>query len=146
MGASIYAVVAFAQLVVGYIVDRHSVKLVFSIVAGGQVVLFALMANLNGIAALIVSIGFMLMVFGQIPINDVLVGRVAKSEWRSRAFATRSFITFTVMATSVPLIAWLHGTWGFPALFLVLCICAAFIFSAVLMLPKIDAVTRIATK
>ena len=137
---------AFAQLVVGYLVDRHSVKLVFSIVAAGQVVLFALMVNLNGIAALIVSVGFMLMVFGQIPINDVLVGRVAKSEWRSRAFATRSFITFTVMATSVPLIAWLHATWGFPALFLVLCICAAFIFGAVLMLPKIDSVLVISTK
>ena len=142
----VFTLAAFAQLVVGYLVDRHSVKLVFSIVAAGQVVLFALMVNLNGIAALIVSVGFMLMVFGQIPINDVLVGRVAKSEWRSRAFATRSFITFTVMATSVPLIAWLHATWGFPALFLVLCICAAFIFGAVLMLPKIDSVLIISTK
>ena len=142
----VFTLAAFAQLVVGYLVDRHSVKLVFSIVAAGQVVLFALMVNLNGIAALIVSVGFMLMVFGQIPINDVLVGRVAKSEWRSRAFATRSFITFTVMATSVPLIAWLHATWGFPALFLVLCICAAFILSAVIMLPKIDTVLSIATK
>ena len=136
----VFTVAAFAQLVVGYLVDRHSVKLVFSMVAGGQVVLFALMVNLEGIAALIVSVGFMLMVFGQIPINDVLVGRVARSEWRSRAFAIRSFITFTVMATSVPLIAWLHATWGFSALFLVLTICATFIFSAVLMLPKIEAV------
>ena len=142
----VFTVAAFAQLVVGYLVDRHSVKLVFSIIAGCQVILFALMMNLDGAAALIVSIGFMLMVFGQIPINDVLIGRVAKSEWRSRAFAIRSFITFTVMATSIPLIAWLHATWGFPALFLVLCISAAFIFSAVIMLPKIEVVMRVSTK
>jgi len=142
----VFTVAAFAQLVVGYLVDRHSVKLVFSTIAGCQVVLFALMMNLDGAAALIVSIGFMLMVFGQIPINDVLIGRVAKSEWRSRAFAIRSFITFTVMATSIPLIAWLHATWGFPALFLVLCISAAFIFSAVVMLPKIEVVMRVSTK
>ena len=142
----VFTVAAFAQLVVGYLVDRHSVKLVFSIIAGCQVVLFALMMNLDGVAALIVSIGFMLMVFGQIPINDVLIGRVAKSEWRSRAFAIRSCITFTVMATSIPLIAWLHETWGFPALFLVLCICAALIFSAVVMLPKIEVVMRVSTK
>ena len=142
----VFTVAAFAQLVVGYLVDRHSVKLVFSIIAGCQVVLFALMMNLDGAAAIIVSIGFMLMVFGQIPINDVLIGRVAKSEWRSRAFAIRSFITFTVMATSIPLIAWLHATWGFPALFLVLCISAAFIFSAVVMLPKIEVVMRVSTK
>ena len=142
----VFTVAAFAQLVVGYLVDRHSVKLIFSIIAGCQVILFALMMNLDGAAALIVSIGFMLMVFGQIPINDVLIGRVAKSEWRSRAFAIRSFITFTVMATSIPLIAWLHETWGFPALFLVLCICAALIFSAVVMLPKIEVVLRVSTK
>ena len=142
----VFTVAAFAQLVVGYLVDRHSVKLIFSIIAGCQVILFALMMNLDGAAALIVSIGFMLMVFGQIPINDVLIGRVAKSEWRSRAFAIRSFITFTVMATSIPLIAWLHATWGFPALFLVLCISAAFIFSAVVMLPKIEVVMRVSTK
>ena len=142
----VFTVAAFAQLVVGYLVDRHSVKLVFSIIAGCQVVLFALMMNLDGVAALIVSFGFMLMVFGQIPINDVLIGRVAKSEWRSRAFAIRSFITFTVMATSIPLIAWLHETWGFSALFLVLCICAALIFSAVVMLPKIEVVMRVSTK
>ena len=142
----VFTVAAFAQLVVGYLVDRHSVKLVFSIIAGCQVVLFALMMNLDGVAALIVSIGFMLMVFGQIPINDVLIGRVAKSEWRSRAFAIRSFITFTVMATSIPLIAWLHETWGFSALFLVLCISAALIFSAVVMLPKIEVVMRVSTK
>jgi MFS family permease len=142
----VFTVAAFAQLVVGYLVDRHSVKLVFSIIAGCQVILFALMMNLDGAAALIVSIGFMLMVFGQIPINDVLIGRVAKSEWRSRAFAIRSFITFTVMATSIPLIAWLHETWGFSALFLVLCICAALIFSAVVMLPKTEVVMRVSTK
>ena len=142
----VFTVAAFAQLVVGYLVDRHSVKLVFSIIAGCQVVLFALMMNLDGAAAIIVSIGFMLMVFGQIPINDVLIGRVAKSEWRSRAFAIRSFITFTVMATSIPLIAWLHETWGFSALFLVLCISAALIFSAVVMLPKIEVVMRVSTK
>jgi MFS family permease len=142
----VFTVAAFAQLVVGYLVDRHSVKLVFSIIAGCQVILFALMMNLDGAAALIVSIGFMLMVFGQIPINDVLIGRVAKSEWRSRAFAIRSFITFTVMATSIPLIAWLHETWGFSALFLVLCICSALIFSAVVMLPKTEVVMRVSTK
>ncbi len=142
----VFTVAAFAQLVVGYLVDRHSVKLIFSVISACQVVLFALMMNLDGAAALIVSIGFMLMVFGQIPINDVLIGRVAKSEWRSRAFAIRSFITFTVMATSIPLIAWLHETWGFPALFLVLCICAALIFSAVVMLPKIEVVLGVSTK
>lgn len=132
----VFTLAAFAQLVVGYLVDRHSIKLVFSVIAAAQVLLFASMINLDGIGALIISVAFMLMVFGQIPINDVLIGRAAKSEWRSRAYAIRSFVTFTIYAISIPLIAWLHGTWGFTALFLVLCISAVFILGAVIMLPK----------
>jgi MFS family permease len=142
----VFTLAAFAQLVVGYLVDRHSIKIVFSIIAGAQVLLFASMINLDGIGVLIISVAFMLMVFGQIPINDVLIGRAAKSEWRSRAYALRSFITFTIYAISIPLIAWLHGTWGFSALFVVLCISAAFIFGAVILLPKIEVVFRTVEK
>ena len=136
----VFTVAAFAQLVVGYLVDNHSVRTVFAFVAGLQAILFFLMLELTGVAALVVSVGFMLVVFGQIPINDVLIGRIAKSEWRSRAYAVRSFITFTVMASSVPMIAWLHATWGFTALFMVMCGVAVLIFLAVLKLPRTGAV------
>jgi len=38
-----------------------------------QAVFLALMMQLSGIIALLVAVGFMLAVFGQIPINDVLI-------------------------------------------------------------------------
>lgn len=136
----VFAVAAFAQLAVGYLVDHYSARTVFLFVAGLQAVFFGAMLQTSGIAALLISIGFMLVVFGQIPINDVLVGRMAKSAWRSRAYAFRYIITFTVSATAVPLIAWLHGTRGFSALFLVMSGAAACIFLAVLMLPRTGAV------
>ena len=78
----------------------------------------------------------MLVVFGQIPINDVLIGRVTRSEWRSRAYALRSVVSFSVMASTVPLIAWVHGAWGFAALFGLLSTAASLIFIAVLFLPQ----------
>ncbi len=132
----VFAVAAFAQLVVGYLVDRHSVRVVFAFVAGLQAVFFAAMVQLTGVAALVVSIAFMLVVFGQIPINDVLVGRATKSAWRSRVFALRYVVTFSTAAAAVPLIAWIHTRGGFSALFLVLSVAAAAIFVAVLMLPR----------
>jgi MFS family permease len=132
----VFAVAAFAQLVVGYLVDRHSVRLVFAFVAGLQAVFFAAMYQLTGVAALVVSVAFMLVVFGQIPINDVLVGRATKSEWRSRVFALRYIVTFSVSAAAVPLIAWIHPRGGFSTLFLVLSAAATAIFVAVLMLPR----------
>ncbi len=132
----VFALAAFAQLVVGYLVDRYSVRTVFAFVAGLQAVFFAAMYQLTGVAALVVSVAFMLVVFGQIPINDVLVGRVTKSEWRSRVFALRYVVTFSISASAVPLIAWIHVRGGFSTLFLVLAVAATAIFAAVLMLPR----------
>ena len=132
---AVFAAASVAQLIVGYLVDRHSVRMVFAAVALGQAIGFAFMLNLTGVPALVVGVFFMLVVFGQIPINDVLIGRIAKSEWRSRAYSARYIISFAIMATTVPAIAALHGTWGFHALFAVMAVLAGLIFCAVLFLP-----------
>jgi MFS family permease len=131
----VFSLAALAQLLIGYLVDNHSLRLVFATVALLQAVFFYLMTHLQGMAALLLSIAFMFVVFGQIPINDVLVGRMAHSEWRSRAYALRYVVTFSVMASAVPLIGWLHANGGFARLFSVLAVAAALIFCATLLLP-----------
>jgi MFS family permease len=140
----VFSLAALAQLVVGFLVDRHSIRTVFATVAMLQVIFFAVMTQLSGIAALAVSIAFMFAVFGQIPINDVLVGRMARSEWRSRAYAIRYVVTFSVMASAVPLIGWVHGNWGFELLFRILAFAAATIFAATLLLPASETRLQIA--
>lgn len=132
---AVLACASLAQIVVGYLVDNHSVRVVFAAVAGLQAVLFFAMLNLTGGAALLVAIAFMLVVFGQVPINDVLIGRIAKSEWRSRAYAIRYVLSFAVMATTIPTIATVHGNWGFHGLFAIMAAGAALIFLAVVQLP-----------
>ena len=134
----VFSLASLAQLVVGYLVDNYSVRNVFACVAILQAVFFALMVPLAGVWALVVAAAFMLVVFGQIPINDVLIGRIARSEWRSRAYALRSVVSFSVMASALPLIAWIHGTRGFTALFALLSLAAASIFIAILFLPRSD--------
>lgn len=132
----VFSLAAIAQLVVGFLVDNYSVRTVFAVVALLQAVFLTTMIPLTGIPALVLALAFMLVVFGQIPINDVLVGRVAQNEWRSRAYAMRYIVTFSVMALAVPLIAWIHGTSGFGTLFALLGVAASLIFAAVLVLPK----------
>ncbi|NND40093.1 MAG: MFS transporter, partial [Pseudomonadales bacterium] len=132
----VFSLAALAQLLIGYLVDRHSVRTVFAMVALLQAIFFYLMTHLDGISALLVSIAFMFVVFGQIPINDVLVGRMARSEWRSRAYALRYVVTFSVMASAVPFIGWIHANWGFARLFSVLAFAALMIFAATLLLPR----------
>ena len=132
----VFAFAAIGQLIVGYLLDRYSVRVVFSAVALLQAVFFGLMPGLNGMATLAIAAAFMLVVFGQIPINDVLISRVTVGEWRSRAYALRYIVTFSVSASSIPFVAWIHSGWGFDSLFLVLAIAAIFIFVSVLALPR----------
>ena len=131
----VFSIAAGGQLVVGQLLDKYSVKLIFVVVAALQALFFTVMIQLEGVTSLLVSIAFMLVVFGQIPINDVLLGRVVRSEWRSRAYALRYLVTFSVMASAVPFIAWIHQHWGFDRLFAVLAIAAVCILLAVLLLP-----------
>ena len=138
----VFAVAALGQLVVGYLVDHFSVRTVFAFVTGLQGIFFAVMPGTTGWSALLVAMAFMLVVFGQIPINDVLVGRITRSEWRSRVYAFRYIVGFSVMASTLPLIAWIYTRWGFDGLFTVLSGAAICIFISVLLLPRAISAMR----
>ena len=108
MAFIVFAVASFAQVVVGRQLDRHGPRSVFAVVASIQVVFFALMPGQTNWLALLVALAFMLGAFGQIPINDYMIGRMAKSELRASIYGTRYIVSFAVWATVVPLIAWVH--------------------------------------
>jgi len=137
---SIFALASVGQLIVGYLVDRWPLKLVFLAVAAGQCLLALALVNSSGMSTIVVCAAFMLVVFGQIPINDVLIGRVTSSGWRSRTLGARYIITFSVSATAIPMIAWTHTTWGFGAFFTVLAAIAVAILAFVSFLPRINQV------
>lgn len=132
----VFAAASAAQLVVGTMLDRLGPRTVFMWVAGIQVVFFAIMPGLHDWSALAVSLGFMLGAFGQIPINDYMIGRMARSELRASIYGVRYVVSFAVLAAALPLIAYIHGQWGFDMLFRVLAVAAAVIFAAVSLLPR----------
>ena len=94
------------------------------------------MPGLTDWTALAVALGFMLGAFGQIPINDYMIGRMARSEFRASVYGARYVVSFVALAAALPLIAWVHGNWGFDMLFRVLALTAAAIFLAVSLLPR----------
>ncbi len=132
----VFAIAALAQLVVGSLLDKLGPRIVFMGVAAIQIVFFALMPGLNDWHALAVALGFMLGAFGQIPINDYMIGKMAKSELRATIYGVRYIVSFTVLAAALPLIAYIHGAYGFDTLFRVLSGAAAVIFLAVMLLPN----------
>ena len=132
----VFATASFAQIVVGKLLDKHGPKIVFIVVALIQLVFFTLIPGTADWTALALALGFMLGAFGQIPINDYMIGKIAKSELRASVYGARYIVSFIVWATVVPMIAWVHSHWGFDALFYILAASATAILMAVLTLPK----------
>ena len=132
----VFAVASMAQLMVGMSLDRFGPRRVFMVVATIQVIFFSLMPGLTDMAALIVALCFMLGAFGQIPINDFMIGKMASGPARARIYGTRYVVSFTVLAVTLPLIGVVYEAWGFDALFLILAVSAAVILAAVFCLPQ----------
>jgi MFS family permease len=132
----VFAIASMAQLVVGRLLDTLGPRVVFMGVAAMQVVFFLLMPGLKDWTALAVALGFMLGAFGQIPINDYMIGRMARSEFRGAVYGARYVVSFVALAAALPLIAYVHGTWGFDTLFRILAATAALIFLFVSLLPR----------
>jgi MFS family permease len=133
---AVFAVGSIGQLIVGHYLDRLGPRTVFIAAAALQVVFFAAMPGLVDWAALLCALIFMLAAFGQIPINDYMIGRMADGAYRARIYGVRYVVSFTVLAASLPLIAVVYANWGFDALFRVLALSAAVILAAVMLLPR----------
>jgi MFS family permease len=132
----VFALASMGQLIVGHFLDRLGPRTVFITAAAIQVVFFAVMPGLVDWWALLCAMAFMLAAFGQIPINDYMIGRLAEGEWRARVYGARYVVSFTALAATLPLIAFVYENWGFDALFRVLAVSAAIILCAVIMLPQ----------
>ena len=138
----VFALASIGQLIVGHFLDRLGPRTVFMTAAALQVLFFMVMPGLVDWAALLCALGFMLAAFGQIPINDYMIGRLADGQWRARIYGVRYVVSFTVLAAALPLIAFIYENWGFDALFRVLALSAAIILAAVSLLPQRLPVAR----
>jgi MFS family permease len=131
----VFAVASMAQLVVGSLLDRFSPRSVFLGAAAVQIFFFALMPGLRDGWAFAAALGFMLGAFGQIPINDFMIGKMATGAARARIYGIRYVVAFTVLATSLPLIGFVYENYGFDTLFRVMASAAAVILVLTACLP-----------
>ncbi|MEA2931207.1 MAG: hypothetical protein QOG38_3635 [Hyphomicrobiales bacterium] len=133
---SVFAIASMAQLVVGSLLDRVGARPVFMGAAAIQLVFFGLMAGSREGWALALALGFMLGAFGQIPINDFMIGKMASGGARARVYGIRYVVSFTALAAALPLISLVYERWGFDTLFYVLAAAAMVILALVSFLPR----------
>ena len=135
--AVVYTLAAFAQVLMGALIDRMELRRLMIGVGLVQIPMLWLAANLEGWAMLGVALLMMLAVFGQIPLNDAIVGRYVADEFRARVLGVRYVVSLGVAAVAVPMIAALHKTaGGFSNVFLVLAVLASGVFVASWFFPS----------
>lgn len=111
--AGTYVFGAFAQYIIGHLLDRHTLKTLFLPLALILAPLLFFSATLSGIPLVLVCIGIIIGIFGQITVNDAMIGKYTSDEWRARAYSVRYFLGFTAAGASVGLVASLHERGGF---------------------------------
>jgi MFS family permease len=136
IASAIYAAAAFTQVVVGRAIDKYTIKPVFLGLVAGQALALYLAMSASGWTMIVISVFVMVLVFGQIPINDTLIARHTPDIWRGRVYSVKYVLSFTVSAAAVPSIAWLYvNEGGFQTMFLVAACAAVLITLVVAMLP-----------
>src|SRR5258705_12673193 len=136
------------QYTIGKLIDRYSLKAVSLPLSLMLAPFLYMAATLSNLPLILASIGIVMGAFGQVTVNDAMVGKYTAEEWRSRAYSIRYFIGFTAAGASVGLVAWLYEQGGFVTMlhaFGALCllvIVAAVILPTEIKLPAAQANRR----
>ncbi|MBN8973689.1 MAG: MFS transporter [Rhizobiales bacterium] len=136
IAAGVYVFGAATQYTIGKLVDRYSLKAVFLPMSLVLPPLLYLAATASNWALIATTIGIVIGMFGQITVNDAMVGKYTAEEWRSRAFAVRYFVGFTAAGASVGLVAWLYAQGGFDLMLQAFAGLCLLVVVAALILPR----------
>ena len=141
--AVVYSVAAFAQVLMGTLMSRFDMKHLMIGVGLMQIPLLFAAATLDGWPMLVVALLMMMAIFGQIPLNDGIVGKYVADEYRARVLSVRYVVSLGVASVAVPMIAVLHRTeGGFRNVFLVLGALATAILVSALFFPSREKIRQ----
>ncbi|NIR84651.1 MAG: MFS transporter [Gammaproteobacteria bacterium] len=108
----VFAFAALAQLVVGELLDRFPAKWILAAATGAQAAMLYLAPAGQGPLLIVIMLVLMFGVFGQIPINDWLVGHYSTEAWRGRFYALKYTLGLGVAVIAYWLVAQTHAAAG----------------------------------
>jgi MFS family permease len=135
IAAGVYVFGAMTQYTIGKLLDRHSLKAVSLPLSFVLAPFLYLAAELSNLPLIIAAIGIVMGAFGQVTVNDAMVGKYTSEEWRSRAYAVRYFVGFTAAGASVGLVAWLYQQGGFATMLHAFAGLCLLVIAAAIILP-----------
>jgi MFS family permease len=119
---------AITQIIVGRLIDKVELTTLFVWLSVLQPLGLLLAAVTTGVPMAIGLTIVMAAIYGQVVINDAMVGRYVADEYRNRVYSLRFFVGFTIGGLAVPLIGALHAQGGFRTVLLVASAIGAVIF------------------
>ncbi|MFO1298282.1 MAG: MFS transporter [Rubrivivax sp.] len=140
--AAVYALASLAQLVVGRLIDRMSLKRLYLTIALSQAPLLLLAAQAQGWWLYAALLGVMILVFGAIPFTDAMIVRYVDDRMRSRVTGMRLSVSIGISSLAVWLLGPAVKAAGFSTLLLVLAGVALLTSAIVSWLPGDGAVAR----
>lgn len=133
----IAAIASFTQLATGYLVDRFPIRPVWIMVVLAEIPLLLLVGQLADIGLLVVVLPLMMMVFGEIPIQDALLARYTNNAWRARMYGLKFVLALGTAAAVVPIVSWLHGKGdSFMVIYSILAGAALIVALAATLMPR----------
>jgi MFS family permease len=123
---------ALTQILIGRLIDRADLMTVFVLLAGLQPVGLILTAKTAGVPMVIGLTIVMAAIYGQVIVNDAMIGRYVPDEYRNRFYSLRFFFGFSVGGLAVPVIGVLRSYGGFQAVLLLAGGIGAVVFASAL--------------
>jgi MFS family permease len=136
IAACVYVFGAMTQYTIGRLIDRHSLKTVSLPLSFVLAPFLYLAASLSNLPLILAAIGIVMGAFGQVTVNDAMVGKYTSEQWRSRAYAVRYFVGFTAAGASVGLVAWLYQHGGFVTMLHAFAALCLLVIVASIILPN----------
>lgn len=135
--ALVFAVAGFAQLPVGYLLDKVGPRKILLFLAACDIPLLLIIGlGPPGLTPFATAVLVMLL-FGEVPISAWLIGHYVSVGWRSRVYAMQTLLSLGVGTAVVPLLALGHSiTHNMGTVVAFLAPAAVVIFAAGWLLPK----------
>tara|TARA_E500000081_G_scaffold126075_1_gene133048 strand:+ start:189 stop:1385 length:1197 start_codon:yes stop_codon:yes gene_type:complete len=133
----VFACASFAQMAVGWLIDRISPRLVLFWIALGQVIFIYLASQFENLSLFFLSIAAMCFVFGQIPITDTILVRYVPDNWRSRVLSAKFLLNLCIGASVLPITSQLLKIgYDLKSVFIFASIIALGVVFSSILLPK----------
>ena len=137
LASIVFATASFAQIIVGWIIDRFSPKKVLLFMGFGQIIFIYFASLYQDYLLLISMLVAMVFVFGQIPITDTIISRYVPDEWRNKVLSIKFLLNLSIGASVLPICGViLQAGNTMDKLFFVMSLIAIFVAISALLLPN----------